>query len=868
MKYLDFGTPISFGYTAEYLPQKCVTRREWKDTHAAKFTNALNRAIAEGKKLRVPAIDKGYHAGGKQIGRLIISDRPYKQKLVDMPACELKAEGGMCATTTDFISKYFKGDSEKVVWVIRFQFEPCQTKSELSKSSQELEAFASDLNQLENLNSLKPSKSLQPQEQYTQSTFQAHQSGTTCELSTPSPDNLTASLVAAPVKTSVAAENAPDLMAIAPVFGGKCSELLTSAVPTLSDGRTLREHCLADVEKWLPASEWSDIKSKAQSLFRVRSSELHTNESAFSLLPTPTTYPVGLKTGNSTAGRNSLESKLRSLLPTPRANDGTQGYNSGKTGGINLTGQLKVNQLLMPGEAANPQIWGWMMGFPTNWCESVLMPDGLKALADLDGGSDHSPLSKLASPEKILSVAESPSVIMEPLASPPKLSPSPSESSSCSSASLKVLTSNKSDEHYTPENIINAAREVMGEIDLDPMSCKAANGTVRAAKFYDKKADGLKKPWLGKVWLNPAFSLANEAVSKLIQCHLADEVTEAILLIKAAPDTARHQLLAALPFCEWRGRIKFIADGNSQVAPFAVLIFYLGNNFPKFREVFGKFGNIRLGQNQVDELERDRRDLLAKVAELQLQLAKKSDADDRRLDWLEDDICDRTEEAESRLKAFDIDCDIPRFEILSRQRVEWTAKLEVLKSLQKSIDSINLSFFGDRQINRPPRPKIEEIEGWRSEFAANKLVQSGDLVASIKQYSRVRGEWIAICRIRARGGNYSQMGREFYLSAEELFADFMPYESPENLSPYRLGSVRSGKELKRLFRNLHLPNHLMEITAPDGSVWQAFKERDSSRCAIMWRCEVLPNGDSRVPQIPQKNDRPEAAIKLNFSWLT
>jgi DNA N-6-adenine-methyltransferase (Dam) len=435
---------------------------------------------------------------------------------------------------------------------------------------------------------------------------------------------------------------------------------------------------------------------------------------------------------------------------------------------------------------------------------------------------------------------------------------------------LKVLTSNKSDEHYTPKNIIDAAREVMGEIDLDPMSCERANKTVRAAKFYSKKDDSLVKPWSGRIWLNPAFSLADEAVQKLLQSYMCGVTMEAILLIKAAPDTARHQMLAALPFCEVRGRLKFIADNNNHPAPFAVLIFYLGKNFPKFREVFSKFGNIRLGTIQVDELEKDRQELSAKVMQLELQLAKKSEASilpDRRMDWLEDSICDRVEEAESRLKAFDIDCDIPRFQILSRQRIEWTAKLEILKSLQKSIDSINVSFFDDRQIERPPRKKLEEIEGWRSEFSVGKLVQSGDLVTSIKRYSRIKDEWIAICRIRAKGENYAEIGREFYLRTEELLRDFVPYESIEELLPYRLGSIRTTKELKSIFRGLKIPTTPSlhsELLAPDKSIWQAFRERNTGRCAIKWCCEVLPNGDSRSPRIPQKNDRPKkAATNLN-----
>ncbi|TAG93115.1 MAG: hypothetical protein EAZ18_13020 [Oscillatoriales cyanobacterium] len=613
MNYLDFGTPISFGYTAQYLPQKSVTRRDWKDSHATKFISAWSRAVTAGKKLRVPAIDKAYHAGGKQIGWAVLTEAPYKEALKNMRQSELIAEGGMCATRSEFIAKYFKGDAEKEVWVVNFDFQAIETET-----------------------------------------------------------------------------HAPE--------------------------------------------------------------------------------PVSVLTA----------SRIEKNLPT-------------------------------------------------------IHPDSLSEIIPF---FDPGPEIQLAN------------------------------------RNLKILTSSKSDEHYTPENIISAAREVMGEIDLDPMSCRQANKSVKAAKFYTKETDGLTKPWAGRIWLNPAFSLANEAVSKLIQSHLSNEVTEAILLIKAAPDTARHQLLAALPFCEWRGRIKFVADGNSQVAPFAVLIFYLGNNFPKFREVFGRFGNIRLGQKQVDELEGDRRDLLAKVAQLQLQLAKKSEGEtkpDRRMDWLEDDICDRVTAAEIRLKAWDIDHNIPHLEILSRQRIEQTARLEELKSLQKRIGSINIGFFGDRITEQSTRPKLEEMEGWRSEFAVGKLVQADDLTVEIIRYSRIKDEWICIARIREKGESYSEIGQNFYLRVGELFQDFIPYKFSEEKKPtYRLGSIRTDKELKSMFRGVKIPTFTKtcgtELTAPDNSIWQAFKERNTERCAIKWRCEVLPNGISISPRIAQKNDRLEAVANLNLSY--
>ena len=64
--------------------------------------------------------------------------------------------------------------------------------------------------------------------------------------------------------------------------------------------------------------------------------------------------------------------------------------------------------------------------------------------------------------------------------------------------------SSKSNEHYTPPEITDAAREVFGgEIDLDPASSAEANGLVRAKAFYTQEDNGLTLPWEGNVWCNP-----------------------------------------------------------------------------------------------------------------------------------------------------------------------------------------------------------------------------------------------------------------------------------------------------------------------------------------------------------------------------
>jgi hypothetical protein len=63
--------------------------------------------------------------------------------------------------------------------------------------------------------------------------------------------------------------------------------------------------------------------------------------------------------------------------------------------------------------------------------------------------------------------------------------------------------SSESNEHYTPFEVISAAKNLMGGIDLDPASCEVANNTVAAGDYYDKDDDGLSQKWYGRVFLNP-----------------------------------------------------------------------------------------------------------------------------------------------------------------------------------------------------------------------------------------------------------------------------------------------------------------------------------------------------------------------------
>jgi ParB family chromosome partitioning protein len=162
-----------------------------------------------------------------------------------------------------------------------------------------------------------------------------------------------------------------------------------------------------------------------------------------------------------------------------------------------------------------------------------------------------------------------------------------------------------SNEWYTPAKYIEAAREVMGGIDLDPASCEMANRVVQASKYYTQAENGLMHHWYGRVWCNPPYGRAKgsrggksvshqQAFAEKLQLeYAAGNVEEAILLSLGNPNSLWFQPLLEYVVCFYLGHIDFYRpDGTTGDFGFPLAFVYLGPYEQKFIDIFSQFGAV------------------------------------------------------------------------------------------------------------------------------------------------------------------------------------------------------------------------------------------------------------------------------------
>lgn len=159
-----------------------------------------------------------------------------------------------------------------------------------------------------------------------------------------------------------------------------------------------------------------------------------------------------------------------------------------------------------------------------------------------------------------------------------------------------VTANSGENEWYTPPEYVEAAREAMGGIDLDPASCDTAQENVKAKRFFTVDDDGLSKRWAGNVWLNPPYSkdLIGRFASKVVE--QSSRFDQAVVLVNNATDTQWFHELAGVcsAICFFRGRIRFLdktgKPANTPVQGQAAI--YVGPRVEQFVRSFSRFGLV------------------------------------------------------------------------------------------------------------------------------------------------------------------------------------------------------------------------------------------------------------------------------------
>lgn len=163
----------------------------------------------------------------------------------------------------------------------------------------------------------------------------------------------------------------------------------------------------------------------------------------------------------------------------------------------------------------------------------------------------------------------------------------------------KALQQSENNEWYTPAPYIEAARRVMGSVDLDPASNALANEIVQAARFYTIQDNGLSCVWHGNVWLNPPYGRdegeSNQGIwsTYLLQQFQNKTVSQAILLVNAVTDRQWFQPLWDYLICFTHHRIRFYNELREFGQPtHGNALVYLGDNQSGFTREFSAFGVI------------------------------------------------------------------------------------------------------------------------------------------------------------------------------------------------------------------------------------------------------------------------------------
>ena len=153
--------------------------------------------------------------------------------------------------------------------------------------------------------------------------------------------------------------------------------------------------------------------------------------------------------------------------------------------------------------------------------------------------------------------------------------------------------------YYTPIEIVAAARETMGIIELDPFSSAEANKRVGAIRYFTPKEDGFKQPWITPAfWMNHPFGRAtNEpCIAKAVAEFSSGNAIQGCCITFAATSERWFQPLLRFPQCFLSPRTNyFLPDGTKKVGVTkGSVVTYFGNDPDAFHRAFRHLGVVKV----------------------------------------------------------------------------------------------------------------------------------------------------------------------------------------------------------------------------------------------------------------------------------
>jgi phage N-6-adenine-methyltransferase len=139
------------------------------------------------------------------------------------------------------------------------------------------------------------------------------------------------------------------------------------------------------------------------------------------------------------------------------------------------------------------------------------------------------------------------------------------------------------------------------KFDLDVC---ANQKNTKLENFYSEKDDAFKKPWVGKIWMNPPYGSAGLIQKWIKKAH--DEASTGkctvVALLPARTDTVWfHDYCARHDIFFIRRRIKFVGGGSCATFPSCIVVFKKERILTSPSIKFLDFGVIKNGEKNVSK---------------------------------------------------------------------------------------------------------------------------------------------------------------------------------------------------------------------------------------------------------------------------